>query len=381
MNISKRNDDPRVTVLMTVHNGARHVAQAINSTLAQTFADFELLIVDDASTDDTVAIVNGYDDPRIRVIRNEQNLNQVVSLNRGLAEARGAYIARLDHDDVSLPERLARQVAFLDAQSQVGVVGSWMDVRDDEDRRVTLLDGRVGDVVDWVWALLTDRPLLGHPAVMFRLDAVRALDGYDPSLRWAEDRDLWNRLALAGWHGAVLEEILVRYRWHEGQQSQTANDLQREASDRAIERLAGALAGEGHARLLRTMLAVDPGAFWHDESAPAAPVALDALVEGARSRLHFDDEQARAFELLVARRAASLAARGWKDGSAAQWRIAPPLWRWARRHGGSGSPAAFASAVVTAPVLHATRSSVARLRRWARGRPGLTRVFRRVVRR
>src|SRR5581483_7441972 len=111
---------PKVTVLLAVRDGEPYIGEAVESVLDQTFTDFELLLVDDASTDGTVAVVERLGDERIRILRNERNLGQVPSLNRGLGEARGEYVARLDADDACLPTRLARQVEILDAEPRVG---------------------------------------------------------------------------------------------------------------------------------------------------------------------------------------------------------------------------------------------------------------------
>ncbi|MFN3776080.1 glycosyltransferase family 2 protein [Sphingomonas parapaucimobilis] len=116
---------PRITVALSVYNNAGYLAQALDSILAQTFADFELVIVDDGSTDGSAAIIDCYaaTDPRIRVIR-QANQGLVASLNHIMAVARGPYIARMDGDDVALPERFARQVGFLDANPDHGVIGT-----------------------------------------------------------------------------------------------------------------------------------------------------------------------------------------------------------------------------------------------------------------
>src|SRR5205823_8256702 len=118
---------------------------AVASVLDQTHRDFELLIVDDASTDDTVATIERFGDARIRLLRNERNLGQVPSLNRGLREARGEIVARIDADDVARPTRLERQVAALDAEPRVGLVGTWLELVDERGRHVGALERRLDD--------------------------------------------------------------------------------------------------------------------------------------------------------------------------------------------------------------------------------------------
>ncbi|MEN6462126.1 MAG: glycosyltransferase family 2 protein, partial [Syntrophomonas sp.] len=118
---------PLVTVLMAVYNGEQFLKESIDSILSQTFSDFEFIIVDDASTDNSRALIDSYADPRIRVISNAHNLRLAGSLNRGLSLARGKYVARMDADDISLRQRLEKQVAFMESRPDIGVSGSWLE--------------------------------------------------------------------------------------------------------------------------------------------------------------------------------------------------------------------------------------------------------------
>src|SRR5262245_60726064 len=118
---------PEITIIMPVYNGEAYLHEAIDSMLAQTCADFELLVLNDGSRDRSGEIARSYADPRVRLVENQANLGVVPTLNRGLDLARGAFIARMDADDRSLPERLARQLAFLRAHSEVGICGTWME--------------------------------------------------------------------------------------------------------------------------------------------------------------------------------------------------------------------------------------------------------------
>ncbi len=212
---------PRVTVLLAVHNGEPFVAEALESVLGQTFEDFELLVVDDASTDGTVATVTSFADPRIRLLRNERNLGQVPSLNRGLRESRGELVARLDADDRCLPTRLERQVAVLDSDPRIGLVGSWLELVDERGRRVGALEKRLDDFADFVFHTLIMRVWVSHPAAMYRLAPVLELGGYDEATGPSEDKDLWRRLLLARWDARIVPETLVGYRLHDAQLSQT----------------------------------------------------------------------------------------------------------------------------------------------------------------
>lgn len=238
---------PRVTVLMTVYNGLPYLPAAIESVLRQTFADFELLLIDDASTDGSVACVRAYADPRIRLVVNERNGGQARALNQGLQLARGAYIARLDQDDVCLPERLQRQVAWLDRRPEVVAVGTWQCWIGPDGRRRGLEPGvrdlRTGDFGAVLGALLTCATPVAHPTVMYRREAVAAVQGYDETFAPSEDYELWCRLAARRQALAVLPQPLVMVRIHGGQQSVTKAALQQANVRRAHERLVAACGG------------------------------------------------------------------------------------------------------------------------------------------
>src|SRR5437868_2907435 len=117
---------------MTVYNSEEYLREAIESILGQTFTDFEFIIIDDGSTDRSADIVNSYSDTRIRFLSNSSNLGLVASLNEGIERARGEYIARMDCDDVSLPERLAKQVTFMDSRPELAASGTWAKEIDEE---------------------------------------------------------------------------------------------------------------------------------------------------------------------------------------------------------------------------------------------------------
>jgi len=120
--------NPEVTVLMSVYNGEKYLREAIDSILNQTFTDFEFLIVNDGSTDRTAEILRSYDDPRIIIINNEKNIGLTKSLNIGLRMAKGEYIARMDADDVSMPERLQKQIELLNQKKNTGLVGTYYTI-------------------------------------------------------------------------------------------------------------------------------------------------------------------------------------------------------------------------------------------------------------
>ena len=181
---------PRVSVVMGAYNGERFLRPAIESILSQTFRDFELIVIDDYSTDSTPRILREFKDARMRVLRNERNLGIAKTLNNGIAAARGEYVALQDHDDISWPTRLEYQVAFFDKHAQVGMVGSSCNVIDEVGTFVPHWPVEYDDV-KLRWALLWRCPFF-HTAVMVRRRAIEEVGGYssDPRYRFAEDYDL-----------------------------------------------------------------------------------------------------------------------------------------------------------------------------------------------
>jgi glycosyltransferase involved in cell wall biosynthesis len=225
-------DSPTISVILAVYNGDRFVEEALASVLGQTFGDFELLVVDDGSTDETPRILSGLDDPRVRVLRNPENLGLARSLNRGLAEARGELIARQDADDVSERDRFARQVRFLGARPEVAMVGCEYRQIDPNGEVV----GRVRlprDHVALMWALHFHCPFV-HSGVLWRREPVAAEVGaYDEGFGTAMDYEMWHRIA-ARFAVANLPVPLVRYRV--GPHSMTSTDPRVEDETKEIWR-------------------------------------------------------------------------------------------------------------------------------------------------
>ncbi len=242
---------------MTVYNGLPHLSAAIDSILAQTFTSFELVIIDDAGTDGSVACIERYHDPRIRLVRNERNLGQTRSLNRGLEFVRAAYVARMDQDDVCLPERFARQVEVLDQRAAVAAVGTWMYGMDRDGRRLGMIGERIDAYGAFLGLLLIGGCPLCHPSVMFRRDAIQRLGGYDESMAHTEDYDLWSRLAVSGARAFVIPEPLVMYRMHGGQQSVTRAAAHHRNWYRAHERLVAAFCDPERARAVSLLLRME----------------------------------------------------------------------------------------------------------------------------
>lgn len=214
-----RMSPPKISVAMSVYNNDAFVPQAIESILAQSFGDFEFLIVNDGSTDDSGNIIDSYAarDQRIRAIH-QPNRGLVFSLNRMIEEARAPLIARMDGDDIALPERFERQLAFLDANEDHGVVGTWTrGIEEDGHFRPLSGPDHPTSHAEFVRALRTG-PLLCHSSVIMRRDLVREADGYRPAFRHCEDYDLWLRLSERT-RITNLPERLILYRRYENQVS------------------------------------------------------------------------------------------------------------------------------------------------------------------
>jgi glycosyltransferase involved in cell wall biosynthesis len=211
--VSTLDDAPVASVIMTVRNGLPYVTEAVDSVLGQDFGSFELIVVDDGSQDGTVAALQRYDDPRLRVLPCPPN-GRVAALNTAVAAARGRYIANLDADDVALPGRLSTSVAFLDAHPTVGAVGSAtvpnLGSSGGRIRRLPHSNAAIR------WSFLVRNPMV-HSAVTFRANALRAVGGYDPAYeRRCQDADLLLRVA-ARYRMRNLRTPLIAKRIHAGQ--------------------------------------------------------------------------------------------------------------------------------------------------------------------
>jgi len=219
---------PKITVLMPVFNGERYLVESVDSILDQSVKDFEFLIVDDGSTDDSAAILNRYVDPRIRLISNEKNKGLIYSLNRGLKLARGDYVARMDCDDLSLPRRLECQFNFMESNPDVVVCGCFTQTFGGGGKarigRYPLKDDLIRS-----WMLFGSP--FAHPGVMLRRKQIVENNlFYRESYIHTEDYDLWSRISHT-LKMANVPEVLLKYRRHKGQISSAFRDIQRANSD------------------------------------------------------------------------------------------------------------------------------------------------------
>ena len=184
--------NPKVSIVMSVYNAERYLEEAIDSILNQSFSDFEFVIINDGSTDRTSEILRDYTDPRV-VIIDQANRGVTQSLNKAMEMARGQYIARMDADDISLPQRFQMQVEFLENNLTVGLVGTSV-IYIDEDGK-TIMEGHLPTENTRIKeALLSQNPFC-HGSVMFRRECIRKVGGYREGFKRAQDYDLWLRIA------------------------------------------------------------------------------------------------------------------------------------------------------------------------------------------
>jgi glycosyltransferase involved in cell wall biosynthesis len=203
---------PLVSVLMSVYNGERYIRESIDSVLGQSYENFELLVIDDCSTDSTTRIVKGFQDRRVRLIRNKKNIGSYPSLNVGIRSSAGELIAINDADDISLPFRLQMQVQKLVGDPNLLMCGSYYHII-----------GEKGDYLDTIaiggvryedlYLDLHFMNYIDHSTVMMRKDVVTRLGGYDTSRPHVRDYELWNRFAAAG-KIAMVRVPLVLWRHH-----------------------------------------------------------------------------------------------------------------------------------------------------------------------
>ena len=183
---------PKISVVMSVYNGDKYLEKAIQSILHQSFQDFEFIIIDDASTDSTTDILARFTDPRFKIMRNHRNIGLTRSLNIGMREAQGEYIARMDADDISLPHRLETQYEFLRNNPEYALVGSSYYSIDENGRTVSLVPVLTSD--QEIRAGLQKQNWFGHGTVMMRNNTFVECGGYDEEFIYAQDYDLWLRM-------------------------------------------------------------------------------------------------------------------------------------------------------------------------------------------
>ncbi len=205
---------PKISVVMPVYNGEKYLRETMDSILNQTFTDFEFIIINDASKDNTEEIIKSYEDDRIVYLINEQNLGVAGTLNCGIENAKGEYIARIDADDIAVPERFQKQVAFMDAHPDVGLCGSCVRIFDESGTERDFVYSEIDEVlrVD----MLFNCPF-AHPSIMLRKSILDKNNlTYNVKYEKAEDYRMWYDMMKVS-KGHNLQTPLLRYRHHQGQ--------------------------------------------------------------------------------------------------------------------------------------------------------------------
>lgn len=203
---------PKVSIIMGAFNAADSIRQSIDSILAQDFEDWEFVICDDGSQDETLEICEAYESrypSKFQVIANDRNMKLAATLNRCLSIARGTYIARMDADDIALPSRLTKQVEFLDKNNDVDLIGSAMRLFDERGNR-----GLIRPPTNPTRNVFRHQAPFCHPTIMARATVFEALGGYNESTQAerVEDAELWFRFFASGFKGRNFEDALLLFR-------------------------------------------------------------------------------------------------------------------------------------------------------------------------
>lgn len=219
---------PRVSFVMAVYNAAPYLQETLDSLYAQTFADFEIVVINDGSTDGSHDILKKQTDPRLRHLDNDRNRGVIFSANRGLKAARGEYIARIDADDLCRPDRLAVQVGYLDTHPECDLVAGFIEMFDNDRKPLGAWpEDRQADSYRKILKMLPEKNCLAQSTVMFRRTLTKRYAYRDIKLNpryFAEDYDLWLQLAASGKRLEKIPKVLLDYRVHSGSASSTCNN-------------------------------------------------------------------------------------------------------------------------------------------------------------
>ena len=220
-----KNSSPKISVMMTAYNAEKFIREAIESILNQTFLDFEFIILDDYSTDNSYEIINEYAkrDTRILVLRNEKNLGIAESRTKCIKLAKGKYIAIADADDISIPTRLEKQLKYLEEYKEYGVVGGFLELFDSKTGKIIGLRKYYKDDAKLRKRIFIYSPV-AQPASMVKKEVFDNIGFYNPEYPPAEDLDLWFRLGTK-YKFANIQEVLIKYRVHRN--SATIKNIQR----------------------------------------------------------------------------------------------------------------------------------------------------------
>lgn len=261
---------PMISVLMPVYNAEKFLREAIDSILGQTYTDFELIIINDGSFDQSRNIIYSYNDKRIKIIENEKNSGLIFSLNRAIDNASGKYIARMDADDISMPDRFEKQITFLESHSDIALLGSSAIIIDESGK-----EKKVANVIEASHLIFTqlffESPFF-HPSVMGRTSVFREFR-YNDNYYLAEDYYLWSQIAMK-YKLSNLNEPLIKYRHHTESISRCKAQQQQDCVKKIY---AFHLANLGVENITGEQLQCHYNIMVHNPAYYSAPGALDAL--------------------------------------------------------------------------------------------------------
>lgn len=278
---------------MPVYNGEKYLAEAIESILNQTFTDFEFLIINDGSTDNSVEIISSYKDPRIKLVHNDKNLGLIHTLNKGIDLSRGEYIARMDCDDISLPDRLGKQVAFMDSHPYVGISGTWFRHIGEKGGKSFFLPTEH----EHIRCGLLFHTMLAHPSLLMRKKLLLTNNlYYNPAYKNAEDYELLVR-AMKFLTLRNIGEILLLYRTHGDQVGKRYYDGQLTSTRRVWQLQLKNLLIEPTEEELDLHQSLSTGIFEQNEQFLAKAEEWLFILKSSNSRLHLYSDAA--FEYLI----------------------------------------------------------------------------------
>ncbi len=219
---------PLISVVMSVYNSATYLREAMDSILNQSYSNFEFIIINDGSKDESLSILRSYTDSRIKLFDNGENKGLIYSLNKGIEAATGKYIARMDADDISLPKRFEKQLAFLEAEPTIAVCSCDYILFSENKETLSPAFKTHDEILGW----MLFNASVAHPSLMIRTSVLKQQNQvFDPEFKHAEDYDLWSRLLFKGKFGAV-NETLFKYREHAGQVTRIHNSEQIASANR-----------------------------------------------------------------------------------------------------------------------------------------------------
>ena len=296
---------PRITVLTAVYNGLPYLPEAIESTLNQTLTNFEYLIIDDASTDESVECIMSYKDSRIRLVRNENNLGTCGNINKALSMIDTPYVVRLDQDDVSLPNRIEEQIDFLEKHPDVSIVCSWEYAIDSYGRKLRSWKRRLRNYGDFIGYTLLGICPIWHPSIAFRKEAMVNAGGFNAEYERAEDYEVTTRLALKRLNADVVPRFHLLQRQHKRSYSAIYAERNQTVWRRVHYETISRFCSHHDANCLASLLRLeqDPcGRKYSREHLKNVLIALDEMIANVRDKQNLSSGEFESLKHILYRR-------------------------------------------------------------------------------